>query len=486
MRLIICVLTAIFAVTATTYAQARRVPPRSVPSSTPVETSAPTTANSSSNQTAAAAMYEEAKDYSKQKFEEFKQKKLPYSDELREQTLREQKQLAARYALQLGEQNPIGENLYYLAMLHILASNDDAAADAFKGYLSGADLNADKAQTARSLLAVTAARRKDFSVAETALADYLKSSPVKTRERLAIERELAIQYHKAKIRDKAVGHAENAFSAARTALRDAATDERLLEVVAELGNTLFEIYSDMNQFDKANFALETLREVGINSQDHRLYLDASDKLITFAIENNRKPAALERAKAEQKAIDANFRDLTQRARVKNYFASRERHYKMLGETAPEFTTAQWITEKNQPGEQPFALSGLRGKVVVLDFWATWCKPCFDSFPELTEWHQTYGKQGLEVIGLTRFYGNAGGFNADEPAEFAYLQKFKREQRLPYRFVVAKDLSVARSFYAAELPTIVIIDKKGVIRFVEIGARANEELERLVQKLLAES
>lgn len=486
MRLIIRVLLVIFVVSAATHAQARRVPPRSVSASTPVETvAAPNTTNSESTQTA-AQLYETAKDYSKQKFEEFRLKKLPYSDELREQTLREQKQLAARYALQLGAQNPAGESLYYLGMLHILASNEDQAANAFRNYLAGADLNADKAQTARSLLAVAAARRQDFSVAETALAEYLKSSPIKTRERLAIERELATQYHQAKISDKAVSHAENAFTAARAALRDAATDERLLEVVAELGDTLFEIYSDMNQPDKANAALETLREVGISAQNYRLYLDATDKLITFAIENNRKPAALERAKAEQKAVDANFRDLTLRARVRNYLNSRERHYKMLGEAAPEVVAAQWLTEKGEPGEQPFALSSLRGKVVVLDFWATWCKPCFDSFPELTEWHQTYGKQGLEVVGLTRFYGRAGGYSADEPAEFAYLQKFKREQRLPYRFVVNKDLSASKNFYVAELPTIVIIDKKGTIRFVEIGARANAELERLIQKLLAES
>lgn len=482
MRRFVFVLALISAVSSIAFAQARRIPPRGVPSSTSVETNS---SAANSDPSSAAAMYDEAKDYAKVKFEEFKTRKVPYSDDLREQTLREQKQLAARYASQLSGANPAGENLYYLGMLHILATNEDAAAPAFKSYLAGTDLNPDKAQTARSFLALAAARRGDFAAAESALAEYLKSSPLKTRERLAVERELALQYHKAKMRDKAVAHAEEAFAAARAALRDAAQDERLVEVFTELGNTLFDIYSEMRQTDKAARALELMREVGINSQNHRLYADATDRIITYTIENNRKPEALAREKAELKDVDAYFRDFTVRAKIKQYFSARERHYKILGEPAPDFAIAQWITEKGVAGEQPLALAQFRGKVVLLDFWATWCKPCFDSFPELAEWHQTYGKQGLQIIGVTRYYGQAGGFAVDEPSEFAYLQKFKREQRLPYPFAVARDTDTAKDFNVSSLPTIAIIDKKGTLRFIETGARANDEIEKIVQRLLAE-
>jgi thiol-disulfide isomerase/thioredoxin len=161
---------------------------------------------------------------------------------------------------------------------------------------------------------------------------------------------------------------------------------------------------------------------------------------------------------------------------------REKHYKLLGETAPELADIdRWLSG------QPQTLANMRGKVVLLDFWATWCVPCIDAFPSLIEWHQTFQKDGLEILGITKYYGQAEGFTVDNAAEIDFLNRFKKANRLPYNFVVAKESTSQNLYGVIGIPTAVLIDRKGVIRFIETGSSENreEEIRAEIIKLLAE-
>jgi thiol-disulfide isomerase/thioredoxin len=162
--------------------------------------------------------------------------------------------------------------------------------------------------------------------------------------------------------------------------------------------------------------------------------------------------------------------------------ARKKHYDMLSEPAPPlFGVDKWF-----PGK-PKTLESLKGKVVLLDFWATWCGPCFDAFPLFREWHADLSDKGLVILGITRYYGRADGFNVDEANELIFLNRFREKNSLPYDFVISKDNKLQAAYGAVNLPTAAVIDRNGRIRYIETGSSPSrlEEMRAVVLKLLDE-
>ncbi len=171
------------------FAQSGRNAPQVPPSST--------AENNSTNDLTVEKMFTEADGYAKKKFTEYEQKKIPFAENIYYFVLREQKQLAAKYAaLAKTQQNLSGEDFYYLGMLHWLAENSDGAAENLRNFLALDKHDPLKLQTTRSVVAVIAARQKNFDEAERLLADYLKNEPVKLSEHARMETELSLAYKK--------------------------------------------------------------------------------------------------------------------------------------------------------------------------------------------------------------------------------------------------------------------------------------------------
>ena len=141
----------------------------------------------------------------------------------------------------------------------------------------------------------------------------------------------------------------------------------------------------------------------------------------------------------------------------------------IGSKAPDCT----LTSINDT--QRYDLQQFHGKVLYVDFWASWCPPCAKSFPFLNELDRDLKDSGLQVIGV----------NLDQAPEDAkaFLAKY------PANFTVVSDANekCARNFDVKAMPSSYLVDRNGIIRHVHLGFRSGEvkELRVLAEQLLAE-
>jgi thiol-disulfide isomerase/thioredoxin len=460
-------------------AQSRRIPPGGgAAASGSSAASAPASGGATSS-----ALYEEASNYADQKFQEFTRKKLPFDPKLLDQTLQEQRRLASLNATQLAMRpNLAGEDFYYLGMLYHLSENLERAIETLNRFLREKTAKNEQAQVARYIIALDTAKENRLEEAESALKDYIAHEPRKPSEQVNIEHSIAKAYRKNKQLDRAVAHAEEAFRLAKT-VEPTATNSNLRDYwLFNSANALVELYQDTKKpVTEAAAALEEVRRLAIEDKSGRLFADATTRLANVLVDGGRKSEAVKMVEDSISNVKVYVRDANAQRGVLVELQRKQKQLRLQGEIAPEITIAKWI---DQP---PVTLASLRGRVVLLDFWATWCGPCIAAFPRLTEWHDKYKDKGLVVLGITRYYGQAEGQSVDQDYEFGFLQRFKKMYRLPYGIAVASNEDNHRNYGVAGIPTAVIIDRHGLIRYVGtgVGGANDQQVAETLEKLIEE-
>lgn len=136
----------------------------------------------------------------------------------------------------------------------------------------------------------------------------------------------------------------------------------------------------------------------------------------------------------------------------------------VGAAAPDF-----VVEDLDGNE--LALSDLKGKVVLLNFWATYCPPCRYEMPDMQALYEEYKDRGLAIVAV----------NYREPP--ATVRGFNREFGLTFPIGLDRDGSVNDMYQTRSLPTSYFVDRDGIIRYEVWGAMSYEQMENRVLRLL---
>jgi thiol-disulfide isomerase/thioredoxin len=126
-------------------------------------------------------------------------------------------------------------------------------------------------------------------------------------------------------------------------------------------------------------------------------------------------------------------------------------------------------------QSPLDLSAYRGRVLYLDFWASWCAPCQKSFPWMESMHNSYARDGLAIVAV----------NVDRNRQDADRFLATRSASFDLRF--DPQGLMAEAFKVKGMPTSVLIDRKGIVRFTHIGFRPIDApaYEAQIRQILAE-
>lgn len=144
----------------------------------------------------------------------------------------------------------------------------------------------------------------------------------------------------------------------------------------------------------------------------------------------------------------------------------------VGNRAPEVTSPVWINA------EPQSMAGLRGRVVLVEFWTHGCFNCRNVEPYIKQWHQRYADRGLVVIGV-------------HSPEFAYersvenVKRYIKEHDIRHAVAIDNDFVTWNRYLNRGWPAIYLIDRHGVLRYMRYGEGGYTQTEQMILSLLTE-
>jgi thiol-disulfide isomerase/thioredoxin len=248
--------------------------------------------------------------------------------------------------------------------------------------------------------------------------------------------------------DPMQGHLSPEVLAAFDQAHELQREGQIEAAIARLENALANIAVDgaLAQFKERVSLVMAIAEFSVGAGD-------SEKAINgLASEFGRAKEAFQKIKATGTEDDKRmaFRGLVQ---------LRDLHtrLRLIGEPAPELNVKEWLNS------EPLTLADLKGKVVLLEFWATWCKPCEQMFPRVKEFQKPRASKGLEVLALTRFFMAYGGPPEAQAQEMNLVREFIAKHNMEFPTGVAEDESLQNAYGATALPMFALIDRAGLVR-----------------------
>lgn len=401
----------------------------------------------------AAELYKEIQMYPRMRMDELRSKGVSINRDKSEDVMQEKRSLAEKTAKEIAARATLNaDDHFFLGLIYIEADENSKALESFQKCISFFPPGAKSGmlQSARQRVVIFASQRKELELMAKTYAEWAADESVTDEQRASLQDYMATAYYKEKEYEKAVVHGEDA-----------------LKLTVKL--------PEKTWLQRKN--------------KEQLYGNLVE-LLTFAYKkNDRKVDAID-ILAEGRALSFTIPSAELYRRVMKIVESSGISEKRLMEKVESISTAEMAPEleiKEWVGQSPVKLTDLRGKVVLLDFWATWCGPCISTFPRLRSWHKKYSDEGFIIIGVTKFWGKDGNKSMTPLQEYDFLGKFREKHKLPYGFAISDGNKALDKFGVAAYPTTVLLDRNGVVRYIGIGAGAEEvsNLEDMIKKVMKE-
>jgi cytochrome c biogenesis protein CcmG/thiol:disulfide interchange protein DsbE len=160
------------------------------------------------------------------------------------------------------------------------------------------------------------------------------------------------------------------------------------------------------------------------------------------------------ASGSQRRLFPDARDVKERAESQ-----------LVGRMAPNLQATEWIGA-------PVDLRHFRGKVVIVDFWASWCGSCRQQMSTFRKWREKYGDQ-VVMVGVT----NLDGQTIDK------IQEFVRKHKAPDFVAIDHENLTHRAYQVRAIPQSFVIDREGVVQFASVGAEEDARLEQEIDRAI---
>ncbi|MEP6850145.1 MAG: TlpA disulfide reductase family protein [Acidobacteriota bacterium] len=397
-------------------------------------------------------VYSEVNAYIKKRTDEFLASGKKLTADTRKDIEEERKDLALKYANEAAARTALQKaDFYYLALLYAVAGEDEKNLATLKRFLSEypPDAKGEPIQYARAQIVAQSARHKQLSDAEDYFAQWLKGTPAMPEQQPILENAIAAGYFKSGQYEPAVKHAQSAFDLLKTLKPRSVAEKREREqTYMNLVEVLALSYRKSKNSEKA---LDVLAEARAQS---------------FAI-----PSANLYRKVMDFVEGSGFSEKKLMQKVESYASA---------DAAPNIQIEDWV------GRDPVTLENLRGKVVLLDFWMTWCGPCISTFPRLRGWYKKYSDKDFVLVGVTQYEGSKEGKRMSPLQELDFIKTFKDKYNMIYPIAIVRPGETAK-FGIAAFPTTVLLDRNGVVRYIGIGSGGEEaeNLEGMINEVLKE-
>jgi thiol-disulfide isomerase/thioredoxin len=395
-------------------------------------------------------MFEDANGYLGRRYQEFNKKNLPYDPKLEAQVKKEQHDLALKNAAILEGRKLQGDDQYFLGLLYHLAGDGDNALKTMAQFIKD-NPDSERSQTARNVIVLYSVKKDKVADALVAISDYEKHQPQSAEERYTMEFLVADAFLRAKDFGQMAAHSEQMMAASKSFAIERKTEvSKRDDMFLKSAMMLSDAYDKTGRKELAISMWQDLRRTSMQLPSGTLYKMATFRLATLSPTTDLRKISDEVATGTVGPL-------------------------------PELSSVQWIDQ------EPVKLANLRGHVVLLDFWAPWCGPCRFTFPRLSFWHQTYKDKGLVIVGVTKFFGHDDERRLTPDEELVYLREFKKRNRLPYGFLVDDSNTNDFNYGVFSIPMSFLIDRRGAIRFISVGAGEAEiaELGKMIKKLIDE-